>query len=113
MIELIVKDYLKSKLNVPVRMEVPVSPPERYVVLEKTGASFVNRLDTATIAIQSYAESLAEAAKLNEEVKRAIEDMVELNAISDVYLNSDGNFTDVSTKKYRYQALYVVTYLRL
>lgn len=113
MIELIVKDYLKTKLDVPVRMEIPANPPDTFVVLEKTGSTRENRLDTATFAIQSYATSMAEAASLNEEVKSAMEEMIELNAISSVHLNSDYNFTDTSEHKYRYQCLYVVTYLRL
>ena len=82
MIETTVLNYLKEALTVPVRMEVPEDPPNRYVVLEKTGSSRTNRLNTATIAAQSYAESLVEAAKLNEEVKAAIDNMIELNTIS-------------------------------
>ncbi len=42
---------------------------------------------------------------LNEEVKQAIEKMVELPSISRVELNSDYNFTDTETKRYRYQAV--------
>ena len=113
MIETTVLNYLKEALTVPVRMEMPENPPRRYVVLEKTGSSRTNRLNTATIAAQSYAESLVEAAKLNEEVKAAIDNMIELDAISACRLNSDYNFTDTQTKNYRYQCVYVITYLEV
>jgi hypothetical protein len=113
MIEATVLNYLKEALTVPVRMEVPENPPRRYVVLEKTGSSRMNRLNTATIAAQSYAESLVEAAKLNEEVKAAIDNMIELDAISACRLNSDYNFTNTQTKDYRYQCVYVITYLEV
>lgn len=113
MIETTVLNYLNNKLQVPVRMEVPANPPKRLVVLEKTGSSRENRLKTATIAAQSYAESLVDAAKLNEEVKAALDDMIELNTISACRLNSDYNFTDTTQKKYRYQCVYVITYLEV
>lgn len=113
MIELTVLNYLSEALSVPVKMEVPIDPPEKLVVLEKTGSSRVDRLNTATIAAQSYAGSLAEAAALNEEVKAAIDNMIELDAISACRLNSDYNFTDTSMKKYRYQCVYVISYLEV
>jgi hypothetical protein len=53
---------------------------------------------------------LYEAAALNERVKEAVKGSVELDEISGVQLNSDYNFTDVSGKQYRYQALFVFTH---
>lgn len=111
MIEKTVLDYLNNKLSVPVYPEIPASPPDEFVIIEKTGSSRENRIDTATMAFQSYGASMLAAARLNETVKAAVEGMIELDSISAVYLNSDYNFTDQSTKHYRYQALYVITYL--
>lgn len=113
MIELTVLNYLQGALSVPVYMEIPIDPPETFVVLEKIGSSRTDRLDNATIAAQSYAGSLQGAATLNEEVKTAIDNMIELDAISACRLNSDYNFTDISTKKYRYQCIYVISYLEV
>lgn len=113
MIELTVLNYLSDVLSVPVKMEVPIDPPEKFVILEKTGSSRTNHLNTATIAAQSYAGSLAEAAALNEDVKAAIDNMIELDAISACRLNSDYNFTDTAMKKYRYQCVYVISYLEV
>ena len=44
--------------------------------------------------------------ELNELVKEAMDDIVVLDEISRSALNSDYNFTDVTTKRHRYQAVY-------
>lgn len=105
MIEKIVADYLNNNLEVPASMEVPERKP-RYVVVEKTGGSEQNHIFTATLAIQSYAPRLSEAAALNEEVKKVMRGIEELDEVSSCSLNTDYNFTDTATKKYRYQAIY-------
>lgn len=110
MIEKTVLDYLNETLAVPVYMEMPQEPLERFVLLEKTGSSVENYICYATIAIQSYAESLYEAAVLNEEVKEAMNNIIVLDAISESKLNTDYNFTDTTKKKYRYQAVYDLVY---
>lgn len=105
MIEKIVADYLNKKLKVPVSMEVP-EKTSSYVVVEKTGGSVSNHIFTATLAIQSIAPRLSGAAALNEEVKEAMRMIEELPEVSGCFLNSDYNFTDPETKRYRYQAVY-------
>lgn len=66
MIEIIVKKYLSEVLEIPVVFEYQSNLPKRYILLEKTSGNRDNFLNSSTIAIQSYAESLYEAAKLNE-----------------------------------------------
>lgn len=110
MIEIIVMDYLNKTLNVPAFMEKPEKEPERYVLLEKTGGSSENCINSATIAIQSYAGTLYGAADLNEEVKVAMDNIIALNEVMSSKLNSDYNFTDTTKKKYRYQAVYDLFY---
>lgn len=110
MIEKIVHDYLNSELEVPVYMEKPEKEPMRYALVEKTGSGEDDHIFTATIAIQSYAESLYQAAVLNELVKGAMYGIVKLNSIGKAKLNTDYNFTDTTKKKYRYQAVYDLTY---
>ena len=111
MIEKTVLAYLSETLAVPVYMEIPADPPQTFVVLEKTGSSRTNRVTSATFAAQSYAPSMLQAAELNELVKTAFDGMIALPEIGGVSLNSDYNFTDSRTKKYRYQCVYVVTYV--
>lgn len=106
MIEVVVKSYLGTVLAVPVYLEKPATAPAKYVLMEKTGSSRNNRLNSSTFAFQSYAASLYEAALLNEQVKAAADSLVTLNEVASVRLNSDYNFTDPATKQYRYQAVF-------
>lgn len=109
MIEVTILNYLKSKLDIPVYMEKPSSPPPKYVLIEKTGSGRSNKIDSSTFVFQSYASSMYEAAELNELVKRAVDESIENDEITRAQLNSDYNFTDTTTKQYRYQAVYDIT----
>lgn len=106
MIEVVILNHLNSVLSVPAYMEIPKDQPESFVVLEKTGSGKRNRLCSATFAVQSYAPTMYAAASLNEEAKAAMESAVELNEVTSVALNSDYNYTDTASKKYRYQAVF-------
>lgn len=111
MIETIVLTALSSQLTTPVYMEVPEDKPASYVILDKTGSNRVNRLDSATFAVQSIAGSLYEAASLNETVKAVMDQLPQLTEeIFSAALESDYNFTDIATKERRYQAVYIITY---
>lgn len=110
MIEVILLNYLNDRLGVPAYMEEPTTPPASYVLLERTGSQDVDCIETATFALQSYGPSLYDAAVLNSEVKALLRQAVELDTISGVYINSDYNFTDTETKRYRYQCVAVVTH---
>ena len=110
MIETIVLDYLSEALSVPVSMEVPEDPPDQFVVIEKTGGGEENHIKSATLAIQSVADSLYQAAVLNEAVKTAMDGISDLDSIGRSSLNSDYNFTDTATKRYRYQAVFDLIY---
>ena len=110
MIETTVLDYLSSVLPEPCSLEVPERPPARFVLLEKTDSSRKNFINTATFAVQSYAPSLFEAAELNERVKAAMDELILLPDIFSAKLDSDYNFTDTATKKYRYQAVFDIIY---
>lgn len=111
MIETVVRNYLKEKLDVPVYLVAPSETPKKYVTLERTGGSRKNFINSATFAIQSCsAQSLTEAAKLNEQVKEVMDGITLTTGIYGAHLNSDYNFTDTTTKVYRYQAVYNITY---
>ena len=112
MIEKIINDYLNS-LDLPAKSytEMPKIFPDQCYLIEKTGSSRKDHIDKATIAIKSYGKSLYEASSLNNAVKAAMLDgLISLEDISGVKLNSDYNFTDTTTKRYRYQAVFVVSY---
>lgn len=110
MIEPTIIAYLDAALDVPVSGAVPSNPPASFVTVEKTGGRRTNKIDSATIAIQSWAASIAEAAALNDQVKTAMENIVQLDSISSCDLNSDYNYTDSTRKRCRYQAVFDVVY---
>ena len=113
MIEKTILDHLAGALEVPCGMERPAKEPASFVVLEKTGNSRTNWVCTAILAVQSYGPTLYEAARLNEDVKLAMNTAAALPEVAAVRLNSDYNFTDTASKRYRYQAVFDVTYYDL
>lgn len=110
MIEKTILDYLNEHLTVPAYMEEPINKPASYVLIERTGSSESDLIESTTLALQSYGASLYDAAVLSMAVKAQIKQAVELPSVSAVYINSDYNFTDTETKRYRYQCVAVVTH---
>ena len=110
MIEEIVVKYLNDVLDVPAYMEMPEEKTEQFVLVEKTGSSEEDYIQNATMVIQSYAPSMQKAASLNEEVKKAMDNIITLDSVFKSKRNSDYNFTDTTMEKYRYQAVYDLVY---
>lgn len=112
MIEKVLYDYMVEAMEgiCPVYMEEPLDKPSKYVLLEKTGSGYSNKIFTATIAVQSYAETMYEAALLNTQVIDAMHDAITLDELGSCRLNSDYNYTDTSTKRYRYQAVFDIVH---
>ena len=109
MIEKIIRSFLTSK-GIKAYMERPEEPPDKYCIIEKTGSSKYNRIKSATVAIESFASTLFEAAELNETVKSEMENIMALDSINICILNSDYNNTNSSTKEYSYQAVFDLKY---
>lgn len=110
MIETIVKSWLEEQLALPVSAAVPEHPPDQFVVIEKTGGGYANRLASATLAVQSYAATTLQAARLNQRVKAVMHRLPQLPQICAAKLNSDYNYPDTARKRPRYQAVYDLTY---
>ncbi len=102
-------DFLSEELTVPVVMEAP-KQKTGYVLIDQTGSSQTNHIITTTLALQSYEDSLYKAMLLNDNVKAAMDEFVELNEVIRVELQTDYNFTDTTTKQYRWQAVYLITH---
>ena len=112
MIEKIILDYLLREVSLPVYMETLEKIPEEYILIEKAGSSRENFITKALITIKSISSvSLYRAATINDEVIKIMDQMISLPNISRSELNSDYNFTDTTTKQYRYQAVYDITYM--
>ena len=110
MIEKTILDHLSERLDVKVYMEEPEKPPKSYVVIEKVGSGQLNLIDTAHFAIQSYGASMLQAATLNQSVKAAMSDLVIHGDVISCKPQTDYNFTDPTTKRYRYQALFDINH---
>ena len=110
MIELVIKHYLDGHLDAPSFFEHQNGFKGKYVLVEKLSGGKKNMLNSSVFAFQSYADSLFESVQLNEQVKEVVEAMVEVPEITGIQLNSDYNFTDTQTKKYRYQAVFDINH---
>lgn len=110
MIEKTVLDYLQRKLQVPCFMEALEHPPAVYVLIEKTAGSRTNCINAATIAVQSIAETLLNAATLSETVVEAMLDIWKTENVFRCELNSSYNFTNTRTNQYRYQAVFDLSF---
>jgi hypothetical protein len=117
MIEKTVISYLTDKTSAgkKVYAERPKAPPDKYILVEKTGSSTTNMITTSTIVVQSVCDSMCKktllnAMELNEEVKEVMSGIETEDSIVLCGLNSDYNFTDDSTREYRYQAVFQITH---
>lgn len=114
-IEAVIIDYIKCSsipgIEEKVYAETPVDEPDEYILVEKTGGPMEDGITHATIAIQSYsALSLLRAAEIDEALKDAMEYLPDYTDVYGCTLNSDYNYTDPTTRMYRYQAVFVVDY---
>ena len=110
MIENIVRAYLKRTLNIPSYLEEPIDPPAEYITVEKTGSSDSRHIARATIAVQTYSDSLLKAGRLCKRVKAQMEQIISEEYIPRCECGGDHNFTDPTTHRYRYQAVFYITY---
>lgn len=113
MIEEIVREQLIGEIELPTYLEEPAKPPRKYMLIEKVGSSdgAAHAVGKAMITVQSIsADSLVSAALLNEEVKQAMWRLTADSRVTRVVCNSDLNYTDPETHRYRYQALFEITY---
>ena len=110
-IEETVLGYLTEKLlPIKVHTEVPETPPESFITIEKTGRTQKHTLNREILAIRSYGPSLLKAAELSERVIENMLNITELINISKVELISEHNNTDIRKKQYRYQAVVAITH---
>ena len=104
--------YLESAISIPCYMEEPINQPDSYIVIEKTGSSVIETgVYGAMIAVQCYGKSLLEAHELNERMKPYMMSFQDKNdGVAESRLNTDYNFTDSETKRYRYQAIFDIVH---
>lgn len=99
-----------TTISIPVSGDVPSPVPDRFVTVEMTGADRNDKICFATIAVQSWETSRADASELNDRVIAAMEAMVAQPEISRSALDTSYNYTDLTRNKPRYQAVFTVVY---
>lgn len=110
MIEAIIRSYLLPVLKLPVMTEHQEHDPDSFVIIERLGGSMTNSVRQSTVALQSYGPTMIRAAELHEKVLEAMDNIVELDVIGGISLNSEYNYTDEEEKRYRYQAVFDITH---
>lgn len=112
LIEIAVKNHVEGQLaDCPVYMEYPKGDaPDCFLVLDRTEGSREDHIVTGTFVAQSYGQSKAAAAMLHEKVKRAMDSLYSLSRIAGCDLIGDYPFFDTQHNRYRYQAVYEITY---
>lgn len=108
MVEINVIDYLSKALSVPVSGEI-FEREQEQVVVSRGGSSTEDHIETAMIVIDSYADTMLAAARLNQAVKDAMTQLSNLDSISACNLVTDYNHTHTAGKRYRYQAVFNIT----
>lgn len=112
MIETIVRNHLTSLLPFPVYLERPETRPDRYAVIENTGGNESNFILSATIVVHTYGATMRDAAEMAWEVKHAMDKITGLNDVSACRVETAPmNWTDTTTKTYRYRAVYQLIYM--
>lgn len=99
-----------TTVTIPVYGDVPETLPDQFVTVEMTGLNKQDKVSTATIAVQSWDTTRANAAALNDKVIAAMEAMISKDEISKCALDTAYNYTDLTRKKPRYQAVFSVVY---
>lgn len=112
MIEVTLIEYLNDVLDCQCYAEIPPNRPDRFVVVQKIDGGKVLSHNMVTFNVECYEKTKYSACDLADEVKTLIFDFVD-NA-DDVYLVTLGgerDNTNASTKEYRYELVFNITYL--
>lgn len=111
MIEKIVISYLREKFpNEIVEAEVPRGMPDRFITVEKTGARQIGvGLFASTVVVQSWDRaSRLRTAELSSTVCEAMRLLPDVADDVTRVRGADYDFTDITTKRYRYQAVFEI-----
>ena len=102
-----IRRYIADHSGYPAWTERPKEPPARYYIIDKSGGNCRNFIHYSLFVVQSYAETMADAAQMNERlIEIMTKGLIAENEISSVSVNSNYDYTDTDAKQYRYQAVF-------
>ena len=110
-IEEFIVDYLSDSItDVPTSGDVPQPLPAIFITVVQTGERIQNYIPKATVAVQSWADTRANAMALNDLVTDTMLSMISEPEIMRCKLTAEYNFPDEDTKHPRYQSVFEIVY---
>lgn len=110
LIEMTIRDYLLGKIqNIPIEVEEPTNE-SKYIIFRVIERGKLDLIKSVTVEFYCYGESKFEAATLDEELRTAMENIVELGSIFSSKLGGGNDSYDTDLKKYRYRSYFNLTY---
>lgn len=104
-IEAVIIEYLEKELGVNAYAEIPEEKPSEYIVVEKIDGGRINQINTSTLSVYAYADSLYKAVLLNERVKSALLNAIAIDDISSSKIGGENRSIDKANKEYRYETI--------
>lgn len=107
MIEVTLRNYLVEHLNkIPVLYEKPKTKPQKYVLIRRIDAGYVNHISAATFSFTCYASAYYEAKVLSDEVKELLLGSISLPDISSAKLGGENGGVNSSESVYEYELIF-------
>lgn len=110
MLEVTIKQFLETRVNVPVYLEVPADAAKEYYAIERVGGSEDEKIFHSSVTIESVGKSLYSAALMDENLYNIMCDLPTMPDVSSINLNSHYNATDTERKQYKYKALFDINH---
>lgn len=110
LIEKTIRDYLHDKIqNIPIEVEEPTDE-SKYIVFRVIDRGKEDLINAVTVEFFCYGKSKLEAAMLDEELRTAMENIVELDSIFSSKLGGGSDNYDEDLKIYRYRSYFNLSY---
>ena len=110
-IEQTIRNYLITKLtNIPIEVVEPSDAPSKYIVFRVIDQGIEDHIKAVTIEAFAYGASVYEASSLNEQLKEAMLNIIELNSIFSCKLGGGGSDFNNEMKRYRYRSYFNIFY---
>ena len=104
------RELLEQALELPVYVNVPATRPARFIVINRGGGAWVNRvLDRAGINVYTYGESEADAYELMERTCEVIRALPFKQGFSLMEMENMRSDYDLTTKVHRWYSSWTIT----
>ena len=107
-----IDEYIIKKVEhiAPAYAEKPENAEGEYLVVDLISVSSQNYLNSATVAIRSYADSMADASDLNAAVMSYMNDFWTDPKIARCKIDTSYQINNPSVAQYKWQCIYNITH---